>query len=538
MRKQRSKPDADGANARYHIDYEPSPHTCENVINFIECLPVPSGALAGEGKLIKLMPWQRRLIENVWPRKGKNKNEVLLCVARRNGKTVFLAALMTFLLFNRHKKSAPAPGSLMVSAATNKEQAALTYDIIALWCATVIELYEASEVTHYHKTIDILTSEGTRYKAISSGSRQALGGNYAAIFCDEQGFARDNRLTSALRSGMASTPPDKRLFLQASTCPEDRNHFFYEELQYFADNKTNPRHYALVCMADPRVDPPNAERTWKKSNPSYGVLVHRESFVEEWSSAKSFPQRRQGFCAYRCNMPTGMIAVDEARFVSIEAWDKCKNADNALIGGEQIVVAWDAATTQDLTAVVAMSIARPHRTWCKFFIPKAAVEQHKHIPYLVWASEGHCELITTQWVHKQLILDEYIKLQKSYDLVASQSDLFGYPEIAKLGEEQGVDLTRHTARKPRQADTHDGLQKLSEIINEQALYHNNPVLSFCVTNMRVKKSRAGDALLVDRELSTKRGQKIDGAISLMLCALMIAGATPPTTELNFEGIVL
>ena len=45
----------DGDNAYPHIDYKESRHTGRNAIKFIECLPIPSGSLAGEGQLIKMM---------------------------------------------------------------------------------------------------------------------------------------------------------------------------------------------------------------------------------------------------------------------------------------------------------------------------------------------------------------------------------------------------------------------------------------------------------------------------------------------------
>ena len=526
----------DGDNAYLHINYEESSSTATNCIRFIECLPVPSGALAGQGKLIKLMPWQRELIRGIYPDNKKPRNEVLLSIARRNGKSVTLAGIMCFLMFNKHKKSKAVPGSLMVSSACNRDQASIIFDILALWCATVIELNEASDVNHYHRIIEL--GHGSKYKAISASARAALGGQYSVVICDEVGYWRDNKLQLALRSGMASTPPDKRLFLQASTVPDSPTHFFFEELQYFAEQRSSPTHYALVKMTNPKIDPPNAEKTWKKSNPSYGVLVNKESFIDEYISAKNFPQRMQGFVAYRCNAPIAPLVDDSARFISPDLWESCKRKESKLYAGEKIVVAWDAASTRDLTAVVAMSVEAPHRTECLAIVPKLAVTENKHIPYRVWAEKGYCQLATTDYVSKQNIIDHYLYLQNNYDVVASQSDLFGYPEIVQLATQQGVSLEVHTARHTRQQDYNDGLEKLAELIRGQQLIHDgNPVVTYCVNNMRIKRSRTG-ATVVDRELSTKRGNKIDLAISLMLCSLLIASNTAFVGPINLEGLIL
>lgn len=527
----------DGDNAYLHIDYQPSTSTATNCIRFIECLPVPSGALAGQGKLIKLMPWQRELIHGIYPDKGKPRNEVLLSIARRNGKSVTLAGIMCFLMFNTHKKSRPVPGSLMVSAACNREQASFIFDIIALWCSTVVELNEASDISHYHRVVNVLTSKGTKYKAIAANARAALGGQYSVVICDEIGFWRDNKLQLALRSGMASTPPEKRLFLQASTVPADQeNHFFYDELKYFAGNQSSPTHYALVRMTNPKVDAPNAERTWKKANPSYGILVNKESFVDEYRSAKNFPQRMQGFVSYRCNAPIAPMIDDTARFIATELWNTCKG-DSKLLAGEQVVVAWDAASTRDLTSVVAMSVEPPHRTECLFIVPKLAVADNTNIPYRLWSEQGFCTLATTDYVSKQLIVDHYLHLLNSYEVVASQSDLYGYPEIAQLCDQQSVSLEAHTARHIKHADYNDGLEKLAELIRSNNLLHDNPLLTYCVTNMRIKRTRTG-ATIVDRDLSIQRGNKIDGGICLMLCSLLVASTSTFASEVNLGGLIL
>ena len=57
----------DGDNAYLHINYQESRHTGRNAIKFIECLPIPSGALAGQGQLIKLLDWQKEMIKGIWP---------------------------------------------------------------------------------------------------------------------------------------------------------------------------------------------------------------------------------------------------------------------------------------------------------------------------------------------------------------------------------------------------------------------------------------------------------------------------------------
>ena len=236
---------SDGANAKYRIDYSPSQYTWANAQKFIECLPVPSGALAGDSKFLRLLPWQVEVLKGIWPTDSQPRNEVLISVARRNGKSIFLAGIMTFLLFNNHKKTRPVQGSLFVSCAFNRDQARIIFNTIRLWCSTVLDLATDSIVRNFDGEVHRKSIEGVRYKAITSSPYSALGGNYAVVICDEVGHWRDNQLQVAIRHGMKSTPRDRRLFLQASTVPNLEEHFFWDEVSYFI-KATNHSHSRIV----------------------------------------------------------------------------------------------------------------------------------------------------------------------------------------------------------------------------------------------------------------------------------------------------
>ena len=537
MRAARARRDTSGDNATALINYEESPYTEENCIRFIECLPVPAGALATNGNLIKLLPWQKKLIRNIWRKNKPPRNEVLISVARRNGKSCLLAGIMAFLLFNNHKKSMPLPGSLLVSCALNKDQASIIFSYLMTWCSLVKDLFEDSEVNVYDRSISRASIIGVTYKAIPSSASTALGGNYAVILCDEIGHWKKNDLQLALRSGLSSTPKDRRLFLQASTVPKDETHFFWDELKFFLENRDTPQHYAYVRVTNPKLDDPTKLSTWKKANPSYPVLVDKDSFVEELEGAKRFPQRFLGFVAYRCNAQIGHLEEEAGRFVTRDAWDACKG-DNKIEDGEQVVVGWDMGSSESLTCVVVATVTPPHRLQCYTVVPKKAIRLLPHIPFVVWGEQGHCVISTPDYVNKTQIVDHYEHLLDSYDVVSSMSDLFGYPEIEALCDERSIPLDAHTARTTRVADTHDGIEKLGELIYSQSIVHDgNPLLRYCIDNLRVTKNKQGK-WIVDREVVKRRGEKIDLAIATMLCAYQLAGNKPTNREIITTGLVL
>ena len=184
-----------------------------------------------------------------------------------------------------------------------------------------------------------------------------------------------------------------------------------------------------------------------------------------------------------------------------------------------------------------MSLECPHRTECLFIVPKNVVTKARGVSYATWQDQGHCKLALTDYISKQHIVDEYQRLQETYDVVASQSDLYGWGEIQQLCEQQSVPTHVHTARHTRVADYTDGLEKLAELIHDRKVLHNNPLLSYCVDNIRTRRTRTG-AIVVDRDKSIADRKQIDGGICLLLCALLVAGASPVTSGITFKGLIL
>ena len=532
----------EGDNAVLRIQYEESKYTCENCIRFIECLPVPSGSLASldpkKPNLIKLMPWQKQLINGIFPKYKPMRNEILLSISRRNGKSVTMAAFMTFMLFNKHSNSRALPGSLFVSAANNKEQAAIIYRVIKTFCSTVVDLWQDCKISDYHKTIEVISSPGTMYKAIPADPDSALGGCYAGAICDEVSYWSSNEVVAAIRSGMGSTPRSRRFMIQTSTVPLTAEHFFNDELKFFAKRQSTPTHYALVKITDPKRHNPKHERTWKMSNPSYGVLIHKESFTSELETTKVSPQHFPKFCTYRCNMPVAPLLLSSNRFLQRDKWEALKDENSSLERGEQIVVSYDAAGGNSLSVCLAMSVSAPHRIECLIVVPKKVERTQTGTPFRIWADKGWCQLSQQDHVPKNHIVDKYLYYQNNYDVVAGMSDLFGWAEIKTLADEVGLDLSKHKAKNTHWTDANDGLDALSRLIHDKQIIHDgNLALTYCLDNIRTKTDTHG-AIVIDRKTSTAGGRQIDAGICMMFCSLLLASAAVDDDTINYEDILL
>ena len=178
-----------------------------------------------------------------------------------------------------------------------------------------------------------------------------------------------------------------------------------------------------------------------------------------------------------------------------------------------------------------MTIAKPYRTRCWFYIPDATAKAGDHVPWSTWQEMGHCQIITKPTISKQVIIDKYQELCDEYNIVSSMSDKFGYPEIMQIAEDNGVDLDSHEAVAMNLKNNDEGIKKLQQMLFNRDLAWQSPVLTFCIDNCRVSVAKSG-ALQIDRIKSKRRASsKIDGASCLMLCALMVA----KSSESSFQS---
>ena len=96
------------------------------VIAFIEQLCVPEGKLVGQK--IKLLPFQKKFIHEIYGRTGIVTREAYLSIARKNGKSAILAAILLCHIVGPEAIT----NSQVVSGARSRDQAALIWALAAM----------------------------------------------------------------------------------------------------------------------------------------------------------------------------------------------------------------------------------------------------------------------------------------------------------------------------------------------------------------------------------------------------------------------
>ena len=256
----------------------------------------------GRSDLLKLELWQRAAVSVIFgivDAEGiRQFREVIIVVARKNGKTLFAAAIIAYVVFLDGEY-----GAKVFCVAAKLDQADLVYS--AFW-QTIEQEPELKELIKRRKSDLYIPDTNSSVKKIAFNAKKSDGFKPHLVVCDEiaswpgdKGLKQYEVMKSAL--GSRRQP----LILSISTSGYE-NEGIYDELmkrstRFLLGDSRETRLAPILYMID------NAER-WndldelKKANPNTGVSVSEDFYREEIAIAESSLSKKAEFLAKYCNI--------------------------------------------------------------------------------------------------------------------------------------------------------------------------------------------------------------------------------------------
>lgn len=346
------------------------------------------GALAPQ--LIKLELWQKAFVsvvfgvldENGW----RQFREVILIVARKNGKTLFAAAVAVYCMVMDGEY-----GARIYFAAPKLEQASICYDAFYQMLTKEPELAELIK----KRRSDIYVAESnSSAKELAFNSKKSDGLNISLCVADEiaswpgvQGLRMYEVIASSFG---ARTQP---LLLSISTAGYI-NEGIYDELikratRLLLGNSKEKRLAPFLYMIDD-VEKWNDINELRKSNPNLGVSVSVDYMLEEIAKAEGSRSKKVEFLTKYCNIKqSSSQAWLEAQVVERASGPELQLEDFRncyCVGGI------DLSQTTDLTACVAV-IERGGELYvfAQFFLPAEKLDEAAErdgLPYSIYVQRG------------------------------------------------------------------------------------------------------------------------------------------------------
>ena len=385
----------------------------------------------GRSDLIKLELWQKAIVASIFGIVDKDGirqfREVVVIVARKNGKSLLASAIANYCLFLDGEY-----GAKVFCVAPKLDQADIIYNDI--W-QTVSTEPELERLIKRRKSDYFIESTNSSVKKIAFNHKKSDGFNPSLTVCDEiaswhgdAGLKQYEVMKSAL--GARVQP----IILSISTSGYE-NEGIYDELikrstRFLLGNSNEKRLLPFLYTIDD-VSLWNDINELQKSNPNLGVSVSVDYLLEEIAVAEGSLSKKAEFLTKYCNIKQSssqawlnMIDVEAACGAPLNI-DDFRNS--YCVGGI------DLSRTTDLTAaVVVIEKNSELYVFAKFYLPAEKIEEATErdgVPYKIYVQKGWLELSGDNFVDyndcfnwfTELVRErEIYPLQTGYDRYCAQ----------------------------------------------------------------------------------------------------------------------
>lgn len=373
----------------------------------------------GRSDVIKLELWQKAFVSVVFGILDGNGNrqfrEVVLIMARKNGKTLFASAIISYCTFLDGEY-----GAKTFCVAPKLDQADLVYE--AFWQSTVNEPELARRIKRRKSDLYVAESNSS-IKKIAFNAKKSDGFNPSLTICDEisswpgdQGLKQYEVMKSAL--GARRQP----LILSISTAGYI-NEGIYDELikrstRFLLGDSREKRLAPFLYMIDD-IGKWNDINELRKSNPNLGVSVSVDYLLEEIAVAEGSLSKKAEFITKYCNIKQNSSQA----WLPTDAVEKCsgKHLIFENFRSSYCVGGIDLSRTTDLTACVAVVEKNDRlKVFAKFFLPSEKLEEataRDGLPYPLYVQRGLLKLSGENFVDYHDCFDWFRMLVEQYQIL-------------------------------------------------------------------------------------------------------------------------
>lgn len=482
------------------------------IIEFLERLRVPSGI--GQGEPLVLEPFQKELIRETYDKvdeTGRRKiRRAIWSVARKNGKSALAAGLVLVHLLGPEAKR----NGEVYSCASDREQAANIYKMASQMVRLDHELDAMCKCLDTTKRI-VVYELGSFFQSLAADSRRLHGFNPHFVIYDELAQAKNRELWDVMSTSFGAQP--EGLLLAISTQSSDPEHIMselvddaYAQMRGELDDETFfGKVYEVPASLDWR-----DEANWKLANPALGVFKDINHMRSLAGKAMRSPSAEAAFRALELNQRVDAIEG----LVTSADWRACQ-VEFGLedMRGYPLYCGLDLSGRQDLTAFVMCWYLGNGRAAIKpfFWTPKEELADRAKRDggkYVEWEKRGHMRTTAGRVVSFKAVVQMVAKLIEGHDLRSIAYDKWRINDFKAEMERADIPPESWPLLEFGQSfkDMSPAVEKLESMVIDHSLQHDgNPVLTYCMGNVRVIKD-VSDNRRFDKR---KKNRRIDGAVA-------------------------
>lgn len=375
----------------------------------------------GRSDLLHLELWQKAIVSAIFGIMDKTTGyrqfrEVFIIIARKNGKTLFAAAIAAYMTYIDGEY-----GAKVYFLAPKLDQADLVYDAFYQIVQSDDEL---DSITKKRRSDIYIKAFNTSVKKIAFNSKKSDGFNPQLVVNDEmeawpgdQGLKQYEVMTSAL--GARKQP----LIISIATAGYVNDGIFDELFKrataFLKGNSREKRLLPFIYMIDD-IEKWDSIEELKKSNPNLGVSVSAEYYLEQIEIARNSISKKVEFMTKFCNIKQNSAVA------WLDYWDvmKCVHEEKPLsledFKGCYCVGGIDLSRTTDLTAAsIVINRDGINHIFTRFYMPQKRYEvaiNEDNTPYNIYRDRGFLFISGENQVDYKDVYNWFIELVKVYKI--------------------------------------------------------------------------------------------------------------------------
>lgn len=375
----------------------------------------------GRSDLLHLELWQKAIVSAIFGIMDKTTGyrqfrEIFIIVARKNGKTLFAAAIAAYMTYVDGEY-----GAKVYFLAPKLDQADLVYDAFYQIVQSDDEL---DSITKKRRSDIYIKAFNTSVKKIAFNSKKSDGFNPQLVVNDEmeawpgdQGLKQYEVMTSAL--GARKQP----LIISIATAGYVNDGIFDELFKrataFLKGNSREKRLLPFIYMIDD-IEKWDSIEELKKSNPNLGVSVSAEYYLEQIEIARNSISKKVEFMTKFCNIKQNSAVA------WLDYWDvmKCVHEEKPLsledFKGCYCVGGIDLSRTTDLTAAsIVINRDGINHIFTRFYMPQKRYEvaiNEDNTPYNIYRDRGFLFISGENQVDYKDVYNWFIELVKVYKI--------------------------------------------------------------------------------------------------------------------------
>ena len=367
--------------------YRFAPKKADKAIRFVETF---CRHCEGRDDHLRLELWQKALLSvlfGIVDESGARQfREAVIVMARKQGKTLFAAAIIAYMAFLDGEY-----GAKIYCLAPKLEQAAIVYDNV---CQMVEKEPELAALARRRRSDLYIAESNTSVRPVAFNAKKSDGFNPHCIVCDEiaswQGDAGLKQY-EVMRSALGARRQPLMLSISTAGYVNDG---IYDELikrctAVLLGTSKERRLAPFLYMIDD-IEKWNDLTELQKSNPNLGVSVSVDYLLEEIAIAEGSLSKRAEFLTKYCNIKQSASQA----WLDFTVVDRCGGEPLSLedFRGSYCVGGIDLSQTTDLTSCCAV-IERGGELYVfsQFFLPASRLETAQAedgVPYDIYRRRG------------------------------------------------------------------------------------------------------------------------------------------------------